>query len=517
MTSRALPFVVFVIALGLTLVASRSTAPAFDELARLRAVERSLPVVRGVASDGPRALANTEARAAYATFDGRGTLPVLVGAWSKLSLGRLGIVDPLTAARLPWLVLAALGVTALFALVRARWGVPTAALAAGLLALLPRWLHGAAVTSEGVTVVSTWLCVALAYQKSIAPGRRRLCWMVSAAALVGIGAAISVASLWVLAIVALHYVLSRWRFARRLLRTGRVPVPAFLLLSLPLAPLCLLLANPALWQTNGAALVRWALAPLAPHVEPAPYAGEVVRALPVPGGFASSWLVLSLPLALTLAALLGGFVVAHAGLGRRFASGSLRPPRDRLAVGVLFALGLGAALVGPPLSPDVFTRFPPRVEIALPFVAAFAAVGLSRIALAQGRATVGYAIAGVLLLSLAVVSLHAPATLAASFEPLFGGSARIARTRALPLGDGSELGPIAAGIDQFGMAQIALHAPDVPAEAWDVLRSAGRMRTFVVTVPAPTGTEYELVRGTSSGQALVTVQRGGATLWTLAR
>lgn len=501
----------FAVALLLALIASRLTGPAFDELGRLRAVDQAEQIVRSVAGSGPGALSTPAARAVYASFDGRSTLLVLLGAWSKLSLGRVGLLDPLSAARLPWLIWAALGAASLFALVRDQLGLRAALLSTAILIVVPRWLHGVAVTSEGVAVASGWLQVLVAYARSIR-GSRRTCWTVAGAALVGLGAAVSLATLWVLALIAVHFAIARRGELVRLTRRGRVPAPALLLAALPIAPLVLLATNPALWKGSTAEVARWLLAPLAPSVEATEYGGGVVRALPVPGAFAVSWLVQTLPLALSLAALAGAGWFSWRALARRFAAGRLRPPRLPGAPGALVLLGLGGALVGPALAPDVLTRFPPRVELALPFVALLAGATLDRIAaLRTGR----WIAAGVVAAT-AWTTLHAPATLAAAHTPLLGGPARVASQRALPVVDGSELGALARAIDALGQAQVTLHAPEVPPQIWDVLRSAGRLRTFVVTVPGGQG-ELELVRGGGDGSAQARVTREGAELWTLRR
>lgn len=101
--SVLLALAVYVLGLGLLVHLSRQTGPAQDELGTLAAIERSGDLIKRVASGGLSVLLLPEHRA---TLDSG--LLVLAGAWSKLSLGRLGVLDPLTAMRLPWLLLGAL-------------------------------------------------------------------------------------------------------------------------------------------------------------------------------------------------------------------------------------------------------------------------------------------------------------------------------------------------------------------------------------------------------------------------
>jgi hypothetical protein len=295
-----------------------------------------------------------------------------------------------------------------------------------------------------------------------------------------------------------------------------VPVPALLFWSLPVAPLALYASNPALWGQNGIAIVRFVLAPLAPTIARTDYAGATVSALPVPGGFAASFVFRTLPVALSVATLAGALLVAHHLLARRFASGASRPPPDRQAVGALLVVGLGATLIGPALAPAVFTTFPPRIELALPFVAALGAFALGRIRDAARPLHAGLMLGGTLA-GFAWLALARPGTLSAFFDPMLGGTRLVMASRALPVGDGSELGVLAAAIDRQGRSELPLHAPGVPPELWDVLRKAGRLRTFVVTAPAAGPGSLRLARGKASGEVVAVVERGGATLWTLAR
>jgi len=104
---------------------SLRTGPAFRELTRLRAVDAATGPVQGAAHGGLAALTSTSAQQIYDAFAGQDTLFVLLGAWSKLSIGRVGLLGPLgplEAARLPWLVLSALAPLLVCALARPALG-----------------------------------------------------------------------------------------------------------------------------------------------------------------------------------------------------------------------------------------------------------------------------------------------------------------------------------------------------------------------------------------------------------
>lgn len=514
----------FLAALAVLIWVSVHTGPAFDELSLLRAEGAADGLVRHVASSGVSALASTSAQAVFATFHGRGTFLVLLSAWSKLSIGRVGLLDPLTAARLPWLVLAALSAVLVYVLALPSLGRRTALLAGVLLALTPRWLHQAAVQSSGVAAAACWLLVIAPYVRSLGPARAGLHektnaigWGLFAAVAVGFGLGIASATLWAVVIVVLHFWLARHRATRRLLKHGRVPVPPFVLFATFIAPLACMLFNPALWRIRLVSIARWLLAPLAPTVAATHYAGQLVDAPPVPGGYTLRWLVVTLPAVLLACALVGLGVLAHRALARRFASGSLRPPRDRHALGTLIALGLVWTVLGPFVCPAILTTFPPLVEICLPFVALAAAVGLSRAArAAAGARFAQWAEIG----TVAVVgglAVYAPSTLSASFDELLGGASHAAAAGVFSVGDGSELGSLARYIDTLGRSQVSLLAPGVPPGLWSELRDVHWLRTAVVTAPLGRRGDLMLERGRSGGHVLFRVERDGAALWTLRR
>ncbi|MEB2313764.1 MAG: hypothetical protein OZ921_05615 [Sorangiineae bacterium] len=499
------------VAFTLAVTLSRFIAPAFAELPRLASVEALEAVVRAVANRGASELWSPSARAAYASFGGEETLLRLLAAWSRLSVGRLGLLDPLTSARLPWIALAALGPALVVVAARRSLGRAPALLAGVLLLVTPRWLHAASMGADSAALASAWWLVIAACLRSLS-GRPRFA---SVALALGAALSVSLAALWVVPLVVAHHLFARRELSRRLARRGRQPWPAPLVGALALAPVFVYGLNPALWGAKPLELVAWVLAPLAPERAPTLYAGKLVGES-VPLGFGPLWLTLSLPAVLLAGALLGLVVFAHRTLARRYALGALRPPPDRTALGGLVALGLAATALGPALAPEPLVVLPPRIELALPFVAIAAAAGLERASvslLGPARWRFGAAgVAGVLL----ALTLRAPRTASASFDALTGGARAVVLHSWLPAGDGSELGVLAPTLDRLPEDEVTLSADSVPAALWDALTRAGRLRLRVRVVPS--GGALVLSRGAArDGDPLATVTRDGATLWTLSR
>jgi hypothetical protein len=243
---------------------------------------------------------------------------------------------------------------------------------------------------------------------------------------------------------------------------------------------------------------------------------RLVSDLPVPSiRYALVRVGFTVPTTVLVAALVGIALFGYRALSRAFASGRLRPPRDRHAFGALVVLGISGALIGPALLPAPLVVFPPRVELALPFLAIAAGVGIHGVAQALGR--YGRISATLTIAALAVSTLLEPRTLGSAFAPLFGGAAHVAQSRVLAPGDGSEVAILARSIDRLGRADINLNAPEVPQELWQTLRETGRMRTQVKQSVVPEAV-LQVVRGPSQrGEPLARVVRDGAVLWTLVK
>lgn len=489
--SRALPAALAVISLGSALWASRVTAPAFRELSRLGSVDAAAAVVARLAERGLGSLTTTATGAELARLE-HGTLLSLLAGWSKLSIARVGLLDPLTAMRLPWLVIAALGPCALYGLVAARRGPWVGALAAAALMGLPHWLHGVAVAERGIVLTSIALVAAWLADRA-RRGRRRVLAGVGVAAVIGAGLAETHQVLWVLPWLVAHQLWVERRWLRRSLRRGRVAVPAWLLLTLPLAPLLWIALDPALWTAGPVGIARDGLQSLAPRVEPTHYAGTVVLAPPVPGAYGPLRVLSNTPLWVLGLAVAG----AMATLRRRapVPPGASRPGS---ALGLL-ALGV----LWPTVAPNVLLDFPPLVALTQPLFACGVALAVAELWAKVPR--FGPALGAVALLGVWVPTLVGLPSAGAAR------SALPASLHARFLPDGSEVGVLARDIDSLGRTELSLAAPDVPANYFAYLERTGRMRTAVVLAA---GADATLARG-AQPDATFTVTRRGQPLWSL--
>jgi hypothetical protein len=453
--------------------------------------------VRAVAERGVRALLADDVQSALGATGDRRVLEALLGAWSRLSVGRVGVLDLLSSSRVPALVLGLLAPAAVYVLARPSLGRRAAGASAVLLAAHPGWLHACAVGAEGSRIGSIWLLVLAAHQASVggcvaAASRARLVWSVVCGLALGLGVALSEAALWVLPLLLAHYWVSRHRSFRRLVRRARFPLPLSVLACALLAPVGSVALNPTLWKKVGIGVVRWWLDALSSAGLAAGFTGPrgVARAV--------GWVWDTSPLVTLFCATLGFGAIVHRALARRFASGSLRPKADRHALGALVVLGLVFTLVLPAWLPRVLSPPALRPAASLPFLALAAGWGLDAIA----RFWVGERRARWVVVSGAVLGGVGWAT---SGLPTLGR-------------DGSELGLVAAAVDRLGAREVTLDAPDVPADYWRVLATAGRMRTVVRAPRAGETAELSLRRGGEApGSVLATVTRRGAVLWTLGR
>ncbi len=515
----ALSLGVFIAALVVLIFSSRLIGPSFAELGRLGAIELARPLIANAADDGLATLAGAEAKGVLRRIDAHGSLGVLLGAWSTLSIGRVGLLDSLTSARLPWLVLAALCPALLFALVRPSRGVGVAATAAGLLVLLGRWMHAATITDTSVTVAAVWLVVLFCHIRSIGgahvgdrSGRRAL-WAIGAGLALGIGFAFARASAWVVLIVVVHYALVHGRASVRLLRRGRIPVPTSLVAMSSVGPVAAYAATPGLWGASPLDIAGWGLSPLRLDVTASEHSGRLVTAPPFPGDYTATWLLYTTPLVIVLLAALGVGLTLHAALGRRFAAGNLRPRLDRHGVAALGVVGALGVVVGPSLVPAVATPFPPRAAAALVFVAVLAAIGLHGVSGWIPRPRARPLFIAVTVAAVGVSGWYAPGTGAARFSPLIAGAGIAHAEMLLSTRDGSELSAMVPAIDELGRSEVKLNAPGVPADLWNTLARHGRMKSKIVpSESAP----WTLRRGVASGGVtLHTVERADLSLWVL--
>jgi hypothetical protein len=393
----------------------------------------------------------------------------------------------------------------------------------GAVALLAssRWLHALGTASADAMVAALWLAVLAPYVRSLPradcttaqPGRRAA-WAAASACALGFGLAVTLATLWVVPILLVHASFVYRRPLRRALRRGRLPVPVLFLWALLTGPLALLLAQPMVWG-GPARAAKWLTSPVGAETAPALYRGDLISAPPWPPLLGVDYLMGTVPL-VTLALAVVGIGVLLRGRGGPMSCE--RRPLGRTArrrgawLGLLIALGVTVAVLGPVLTPPALTRFPPRIDAALPFVAILAGIGLERV----GHGVVDARWRGWIVTTigawLAFDAARELPTAAASFNPLAGGTPHVVQTNAYDARDGSELAPLARAIDALGKERLRLDAPEVAGGYFKTLRRLRRLETDV-DVRAGRG-EYRIVRGTADG-ALATSSHGGAVLWSL--
>jgi len=326
----------------------------------------------------------------------------------------------------------------------------------------------------------------------------------------GVALAIDPATLWVLPLVLIHYFVFRGRETLRLLRRGTAPLPSAGLWVLAVTPVVVLLLTPKLWRGGAVSAAEWLLLPLAPTIESVPYKGVPVSLEKIPPGYAMGFFLATIPLLILFGALVGTFFLARDAWRARRG----QTEKDPIALLSLVLVAWGAALVGPALEPRVFVRYPPRVEAALPWVAAACAVGVDRLILSTvGKRAAPWAsiTAAAAMMSIGLVRIS---TAGASFGLLSGGTRGALAGKIWNVGDGSEIGVVARGIDALRLPKVSLRAPDVPRNYFAVLASTGRMKTQVDI--GSSGADLVLTRGPRSG-ALATADQAGATLWSLSR
>ena len=237
------------------------------ERARESAVLGAEELVFAIAEQGPAALLQGAERSDLRRLAGTSPLFALLGAWSKLSLGRLGLLGPEVAARLPWLVVAGLAPAALFALVAGHWGARRAGFAAAWLWAFPGWALAAARGSEGAALAGAWLVALALYQRSEArPGgarsHARLRWSIACAVWLALTFAMSRAVLGVLAILPALFAVRKRPAARSAEQRGYLLVPDALVYSIVALPIGLVAFNPALYGAPAPAIVGAVFAPL---------------------------------------------------------------------------------------------------------------------------------------------------------------------------------------------------------------------------------------------------------------
>lgn len=518
-TSTGLALFVLFSGLVLTVAASVATGPCFDEERRIAAARHATDLARAVGDFGPSAFVSSSARGVYSDLSSFGVIAGLLSGWLGEILARAHVLDGLTASRFGWLLITGLAPGAVYFIVEGSRGAPVAALAACLLVGMPRWMHAAGAAREPAVVASIWLVVLAAYLRSLPlsrqerrGGRRsRRGWASFLFALsLGLGVATDLATLWVLPLVVLHHFSAYPRRTWAAFRRGRAPMPGAFLFAIAISPLVLVLANPALWQGGAAIGATWLFAPLAPTIEPVVYGGPVVSFRDVPPGYGPHFLAATVPVAMLLLSIGGAVVWSRDALAVRRGTRA----RDPRGLGLLCLFVALAVLFGPMVTPRVFTLFPPRVELLLPIVAIAGAVGLERLATrVVGNRRAAWAVLGSGLLAMSAGLPGLPSA-SAAFNVLSRGTKGAIASRKWTVGDGSEVGALASAIDALGARHLSVQSSEVPRSYWALLSQVGRLRTRLDGARGPG--DVVVTRGPSPG-AIATVERGGATLWSLTR
>ena len=424
-------------------------------------------------------------------------LEALLGAWSRLSLGRVGLLDLLSSSRVPALVLGLLGPGAVYLLARPSLGRRAAGASAVLLAAHPAWLHACAVTAEGSRVGSISVLVLAVHQASLggrAPRARRapLVWPVVCGLVLGFGVALSEATLWVLPLLLAHYWVSQHRSFRRLVGRARLPLPPSLVACALFAPVASVALNPTLWKKVGVGVVRWWLDPLSSAGLAAGFTGPrgVARAV--------GWVWDTSPLVTLLCAIAGirGHRASRARsairLGQPAAEGrSTRPGGARRARAGIHADPARVAAAG-----AVAVCPAARSEPAVPGARC-------RLGSRRDRDGSGSENAARCGWSPAVSSWAESAARRADCRP----SDVTVASSAL----------VAAAVDRLGAPEVALDAPDVPAEYWRVLATAGRIAPCGAGRPGRARRPNRRFAAAAKrpGSVLATVTHRGTVLWTL--
>jgi hypothetical protein len=505
--------------LALTIAASAATGPCFDEERRIAAARHATELARAVGDFGPSAFGSSSAQGIYSELSSFGVIAGLVSGWLGEVLARAHVLDGLTASRFGWLLITGLAPGAVYLIVEVSRGPRVAALAACLLVGMPRWMHAAGAAREPAVVTSLWLLVLAAYVRSLPPppqerraGRHSRPTGASLlfALVLALGVATDLATLWVLPLVVLHYFSLLPRRTWAAFRRGRAPLPGAFLWAIVVSPPVLVIASPALWQGGAAIAATWLFAPLAPTVEPVIYGGPVVCFRDVPPVYGPHFLAATVPVAMLLLSLGGAVVLSRDALAARKGG----RPRDPRALGRLCLFVALAVLVGPIVTPRVLTLFPPRLELFLPIVAIVGAVGLERLAtrvVGNRRASWVALGSGLLAMSAGLAGLP---TASAAFNVFSRGTKGAIASRTWTAGDGSEVAALAPAIDALGARRLSVQSSEVPRSYWALLSQIGRLRTRVEG--ARGAGDLVVTRGRSPG-AIATVERGGATLWSLTR
>ena len=486
--------------------ASNRLGPSLGELTRLAHADRAAALVERAAAHGAAALIDETALAAYQGF-ASSPPALLFGAWMKLSLGRLGLLDLLTAQRAAWILLAAAGPWALYRLLRQPLGIGVALCAAALWLFTPRWL-GAAVSGEpGAILGALWMLVTLIYLHARSAGKsfpgatqrraQRTLPALGAACAFGVAVNVSLGALWLLPLLLLHEAVAHWRPWRRMLRRGLLPVPTAWVTMLVGGGLIALLSCPQLYTGGAAGALGFVLKHLNAEAATTLYLGSASDPEQLPTSFAAYWILATTPAFILLWALTGLWRV---WLTRgRASSGGLRQ---------LGGVGLAYTTVIAMFAPPHLMPFPPYSQLALGYLAMLAGFGLAWARRQFGSH--GWWVLAATVSSAALAALLPVSSSGGAYSLLLGGSGGLVERRTFAL-DGSEIAAALPELEALGRDPLVL-GTQYPQALFDRLRQSGRLSIQIQARPPGQG-EVELARGETQGQ--VAVKRGRAVIWSL--
>lgn len=255
--------VILVFAFSLLLACSVSAMFPVAERPELdTALARGRDLVLTIAESGPGVLSDPAVRAEIRTLAAPSPLFVLLGAWSELSIGRVGLLPLDAAARLPWLVVAALGSAALFVIVRRAASARLAWLSCAWLLALPGWVTDGARAGAASTLASLWLLAFAFYLSSLPRASRRPGrYAALATAAFAIGIAETRAMLGALLPMLAHFAFVNRALARRFEQKNLLLVPNAAALCVAIVPIAFIAFNPGLYGADVAAVVARVFAP----------------------------------------------------------------------------------------------------------------------------------------------------------------------------------------------------------------------------------------------------------------
>ncbi|HNS97136.1 MAG TPA: hypothetical protein PKL73_09330 [Polyangiaceae bacterium] len=388
------------------------------------------------------------------------------------------VLGECVSLRLGTVLLNAFSVPLLYALLTPGLGRKVGGLSVLLWMLVVRAQHEASLANPGVVAMTGSLAVLVAHGRARSAGRenrmgKSAAWMAVAGLLLGVGVAVSHATIVVLLVLFTNSLWLQRKRLREMLRGGDVPVPSSMVFFAIFAPLAYGLATPWLWHDTAARIRPMLVRAFSP--------GTQAQGI----GHTALSLVLSTPMVIVLGALVGIAVTIGPsrwrGWGKKETTGDDETPA-LLIVGLLTGLGWTWLLPGS-MQPKA-----PLWLFCLPFMVGLAAMGWER-ALRWGqrfladpswRRRVGVGLWVSLAAGGVWLTVGRPLTSSAAFFPVFLGPRVVASSPAgLRLHDGSVVRAFVPLIDELGVSETTVYSPSVPEDVWAGYQRWAGMRTKV--------------------------------------